>query len=280
MDLEPADFGIPEVTELPLHTDHARKVAAVLDNRSELQDGGSLPVLWHWAFGTPTAPTRALGPDGHPEIPPGGPTEGLPRRMWAGGRVRVLGDLRLGTRPTRVSSVLRADRKQARSGDLLVVTVEHRLTHDGRTLLIEEQDLVYRAQGAPVPAPQGTHREPAPENGWAEDLLRTPVDLFRFSAVTFNSHRIHYDHAYATAEEGYPALVVHGPLSAMTLAESVRARTGRELTEFSFRATAPLFVGLPFTIVGAPSAEKNVYDLKLVRNDGQTAMTATARVAD
>ncbi len=278
MDLEPTDFGIPEVTELPLHTDHARKVAAVLDSPSDLQDGDPLPVLWHWAFGTPTTPTRALGPDGHPEIPPGGPTEGLPRRMWAGGRVQVLGTLRLGTRPTRTSSILRADRKQARSGDLLVVTVEHRLTYDRRTLLIEEQDLVYRAQGAPIPAPAGTHREYAPENGWAENLVRTPVDLFRFSAITFNSHRIHYDPAYATEVEGYPALVVHGPLSAMTLAESVRAHTGRELTSFSFRATAPLFVNVPFTLVGAPSDGEGELALKMVRNDGQTAMTATARV--
>ncbi len=278
MDLKPADFGIPETTGLPLHAEHARKVAAVLDSPLDLRDGDPLPVLWHWTFGTPTAATRDLGPDGHPLIPPGGPSEGLPRRMWAGGRVRVLGALTLGTAPVRTTSILRADRKQARSGDLLVVTVEHRLALDGETLLVEEQDLVYRAQGAPVAAPEGSHREPAPENGWAEELSRGPVDLFRFSAVTFNSHRIHYDHAYATAEEGYPALVVHGPLSALTLAESVRSRTGRELTEFAFRATAPLFAGLPFTLTGSPAAE-NAYDLKLVRNDGQTAMTATARTA-
>lgn len=277
MDLAPADFGIPETTELPLHAEHASKVAAALDVPRDLKDGDPLPVLWHWAFGTPEAPTRDLGPDGHPRIPPGGPAEGLPRRMWAGGRVKVHAPLPLGARPVRTSSILRADRKQARSGELLVVTVEHRLTQDGEVLLVEEQDLVYRAQGAPVPALEGAHREPAPENGWAEKLVRTPVDLFRFSAVTFNSHRIHYDPAYATGEEGYPALVVHGPLSAITLAESVRARTGRELAEFSFRATAPLFVDVPFTLVGAPSDEEGVYDLKLVRNDGQTAMTATAR---
>ncbi|GAA2731133.1 hypothetical protein [Actinocorallia aurantiaca] len=277
-DLKPTDLGIAEVTELPLHAEHARKVAAVLDNPATLRDGDVLPVLWHWAFGTPEAPTRDLGPDGHPRIPPGGPTEGLPRRMWAGGRVRVLGGLVVGSRPVRTSSILRADRKQARSGDLLVVTVEHRLTHDGETLLVEEQDLVYRAQGTPVPLPEGTHHEPAPEHGWSEELVRTPVDLFRFSAITFNSHRIHYDPAYATEAEGYPALVVHGPLSAITLAESVRAHTGRELTSFSFRATAPLFANVPFTLVGAPSGEEGELALKMVRNDGQTAMTATARV--
>ncbi|WP_106401695.1 acyl-CoA dehydrogenase [Actinocorallia populi] len=279
MDPRPADFGIPEVTELRLSTEHARRVAAVLDDPLDPRDGAALPVLWHWAFATPTAPTGDLGPDGHPRIPSGGPTKGLPRRMWAGGRVRVLGDLELGADVTRASSVLRAERKRARSGELMVVTVEHRLGRDGETLLVEEQDLVYRAQGAPVPLPEGSHREPAPEGGWAEELVRTPVDLFRFSAVTFNSHRIHYDHAYATAEEGYPALVVHGPLSAMTLAGSVRARTGRELAGFSFRATAPLFVDVPFTIVGAPAGEEDVYDLKVVRNDGTTAMTATARMS-
>jgi len=279
LDLAPADFGIPETTGLPLHAEHARKVAAVLDSPLDPRDGDPLPALWHWAFGTPATPTGGLGPDGHPRIPPGGPAEGLPRRMWAGGRVRILGGLTLGTAPVRTSSILRADRKQARSGELLVVTVEHRLALDGETLLVEEQDLVYRAQGAPAPLPEGAHREPAPEGGWAEELVRGPVDLFRFSAVTFNSHRIHYDHAYATAEEGYPALVVHGPLSALTLAESVRARTGRDLVGFSFRATAPLFADVPFTLVGAPGAEKDVYDLKIVRNDGQTAMTAAARVA-
>ena len=95
MDLKPEAFGIPEVTELPLHAEHARRLAAVLDSPAEPQEGDTLPALWHWAFGTPTERTRALGPDGHPLIPPGGPSQGLPRRMWAGGRVRILGGLTL-----------------------------------------------------------------------------------------------------------------------------------------------------------------------------------------
>lgn len=282
------DFGIPAVTEAEVSVEHARRVAAVLDSPAPIRTGGPLPLLWHWAFGTPETPTARLGPDGHPRLPEGGPSAGLTRRMWAGGRVVAHRPVTVGLPFVRSSSLLSAERKTGRTGDLLIVTVGHRYEQDGEPVITEEQDLVYRAPGDAVPEPVGDHAEPAAPGGWADRVVTGPVTLFRFSAVTFNAHRIHYDAAYAAEVEGYPRPVVHGPLSAMLLAESVRSHAGRELAEFSFRASAPLFAGLPFTLTGTPdraagpdgAAEAGAVDLRVIRNDGRTAMTATARLRE
>jgi 3-methylfumaryl-CoA hydratase len=266
------DLGLVASTTAELSVEHARRVAAVLDAGDDLQTGSPLPLLWHWAYFTPTAPTAALGIDGHPTLPADGPTAGMPRRMWAGGRVNQLEPIALGEPATRRSSVARAERKSGRSGDLLVVTLTHEIEQGGRSVVTEEQDLVYRAAPAePIPAPLGEERPPAPAGGWADTVVVEPPMLFRFSAVTFNSHRIHYDLPYATSEEGYPGLVVHGPLTALLLAESARRR-GVAGSTFHFRAVAPLFASAPFTLVGTPDAEGAT--LEAVRNDGTTALTA------
>ncbi|RAY16274.1 acyl-CoA dehydrogenase [Actinomadura craniellae] len=276
---EPTDFGVPPLRELEVSGEQARRLAAVLDDPAgpELAPGRPLPALWHWALGTPETSTTMLGPDGHPRLPSCGPAAGFPRRMWAGGRVEVHRPLLIGAPALRETSVLRAERKTGRSGRLLVVTLRHVYTQHDATAIEEEQDLVYREPGAPVPAPEGGHSEPAPPGGWAERAEAGPVMLFRFSAVTFNAHRIHYDAAYARDVEGYPGLVVQGPLTALLLAESARRRTGREIAGFSFRASAPLFADAPFTLTGRP-AEPDV-ELRAVRGDGQVATAATARLA-
>jgi 3-methylfumaryl-CoA hydratase len=274
----PEDFGIPGEAELDLPAEHARRLAAVLDSPARPVTGEPLPLLWHWAFGTPDVPTSALGPDGHPRLPPGGPAEGLPRRMWAGGHVATRMPLVIGTRVLRRTSVLTAERKTGRSGEMLVVTFRHTYLQHGRIAITERQDVMYLAPGRPLPQPVGDHAEQPPPGGWADRISPGPVLLFRFSAVTFNAHRIHYDPGYAGAVEGYPGLVVHGPLTAMLLNESVRRHADREPEEFSFRATAPLFAGLPCTLTGEPKGPE--IELTAVRNDGRAAMRATARIAD
>src|SRR5690606_6940047 len=153
--------------------------------------------LWHWVYFTPGTPTAGLGPDGHPRLPEGAPTARFPRRMWAGGRVSSVAPLVVGRPAERRSSVLRTKETSGRSGDLLVVTLEHRYRQGGADAVVEEQDLVYRTAGPPVPLPAGEEPVPAPAGGWSRRRVVEPPMLFRFSALTFNSHRIHYDQPYA-----------------------------------------------------------------------------------
>ncbi len=280
-ELSVEDLGLVPVTTSSLGAEHVQHVAATLAMADATAppevpgDGAPLPLLWQWHFFTPTTVSADLGPDGHPRLPADAPTARFPRRMWAGGRVTQLTPLVVGVEAERRSTVLRTKETSGRSGDLLVVTLEHRYRQGGADAIVEEQDLVYRTVGPPVPAPEGGEVPVAPEGGWAaRRVIEAPV-LFRFSAITFNSHRIHYDEPYATGVEGYPGLVVHGPMTATLLAGEARARTGREVVGFDFRATAPLFRGLPFFLVGEVDEAAGRVDSRAVRNDGQTAMTAT-----
>jgi 3-methylfumaryl-CoA hydratase len=267
------DIGVAATTTSELSVEHARRVTAVLDADDDLYVGSPVPLLWHWMFFTPAVPTARLGQDGHPGLPGDGPTAGLPRRVWAGGRVQLREPLVLGTPSIRRSRVVSAERKSGRSGDLLIVTAAHELEQGGRVVLTEEQDLIYRAASTvPTAAPVGDEVPDTPAGGWRDRVTIGPAMLFRYSAVTFNSHRIHYDVGYATNEEGYPDVVVHGPLTATMLAESARRR-GRVGSSFSFRASAPLFAGLPFSLVG--EVDGDGFALQAVRNDGAVSMTAT-----
>jgi 3-methylfumaryl-CoA hydratase len=268
------DLGLAPLTASEISAEHALRLAATLDVATPPVEGTPLPLLWHWAYFTPAVPTAGLGPDGHPRLPAGAPTARYPRRMWAGGRVSLVAPLVVGRPAERHSTVLRTKETSGRSGDLLVVTLEHRYRQGGADAVVEEQDLVYRAAGPPVPLPEGDEVAAAPDGGWSVRRQLAPTTLFRFSALTFNTHRIHYDEPYATGEEGYPGLVVHGPLTAVLLAEAARQAMGREVSSFDFRATAPLFAGLPFDLVGQPG-EGGAIDSRAVRNDGQTAMAAT-----
>jgi 3-methylfumaryl-CoA hydratase len=269
-------IGAAAVATTEISSEHAHKVAAVLDAADNLPAGAELPLLWHWAFFAPTAPTASLGPDGHPRLPVQLPTADLPRRMWAGGRVHMHFPLVIGASATRRSHIATAERKSGRSGELLVVKATHEISQDGCVAITEEQVLVYRTvSGSPIEAPVGSHRPETPVGGWNDEIMADAVTLFRFSAVTFNSHRIHYDLPYAMRDERYPGLVVHGPLTAILLAESARRR-GRRGSSFSFRASAPLFADTPFTLVGEPDDDAGI-SLQAVRNDGAVAMTAQVR---
>jgi 3-methylfumaryl-CoA hydratase len=271
-DLTLDQLGLATQTTSELSAEHADRVGATIDSSARLQDGDALPLLWHWAYFTPTAPTSDLGADGHPRLPLG-PVSKYPRRMWASGVVEANGKLVVGEPATRTSRIVSSRESVGRSGALLIVQLEHRYRQGHDDLIVEEQTLVYRDAGPPLPLPVGEHR-PSVEGGqWSEHHTVGSATLFRFSAVTFNSHRIHYDQPYATTVEGYPALVVHGPLTALLVGESIRRECGRDLARFEFRATAPLFADVGFTIVGTPGTPVTA---AVVRNDGTEAMQVSA----
>ncbi|GAA4664995.1 FAS1-like dehydratase domain-containing protein [Amycolatopsis dongchuanensis] len=199
---------------------------------------GGLPLLWHWVYLLERPAQADLGPDGHPvrNTVPAPPGPGR-RRMWAGGRVRSRGTLRSGEVATRQTRVLSVREKQGRSGALTFVVVGHRIEQGGRVVVEEEQDLVYRQATLSV---SDSGPEVPPEPGqWSIEV--SPTLLFRFSALTYNAHRIHYDRDYARDVEGYPGLLTHGPLQALAMAEAARARGLSGDLRFEYRLVSPLF---------------------------------------
>lgn len=270
--LQLADLGLADSHSCHLDPAHAVKVAATLD-APPVGPGDALPSLWHWAFFTPTVPSGQLGEDGHPSLT-SRHLVAHPRRMWGAGRVEWTNDLTVGDPAVRTSRIARARHTEGRSGPLLLVTLEHTVRSGGQIALLEEQSLVYRTSGEPVPVPADQPFDPV--DRWSEDWNPSPQLLFRFSAVTFNAHRIHYDERYAREVEGYPALVVHGPLTAIRLAGFVERRLGARLAWFGFKAIAPLFVGRSARLVVDPVHEGgNESTARVLRNDGQVAIGAS-----
>lgn len=227
-----------------------------------------VPPMCHWAFFLPTVARARIGPDGHPLRGDFLPAVSLPRRMFAGAETEFLAPLVLGQEAERHSRIADVKHRAGKAGDLVFVEVAIEIRQGGATCLRERQSIVYRDAGGATPAVQ-----PAPVAAQGETWTPGPVDLFRFSAVTFNSHRIHYDQRYAREEEGYPDLVVHGPFTALKLC-GLAARAGA-LRGFAFRAQAPLFVGQPVVLVDKAGAGER--SLEAVRCDGAIAMAATAR---
>ncbi|WP_343231132.1 FAS1-like dehydratase domain-containing protein [Thalassovita aquimarina] len=243
-------------------------------------DGGELPLLWHWLhFHTP-CPQGQLGPDGHPARGGFIPPIPLPRRMWAGSRLTSLAPMRIGRQLRRVSTIKDVAHKSGRSGELVFVTVRHRILDGDTPCVEEEQDIVYReapAAGAPVPTPKS-----APEgSAFSRAIDPDPVLLQRYSALTFNGHRIHYDRDFCKQDEGYPGLVVHGPLLATLLLDLLRRQyPGARIADFSFRAVAPVFDINDFSVHGAPDKAERTFRLWVRRHDGALAMTAIATLAE
>jgi 3-methylfumaryl-CoA hydratase len=265
------DAGFVERAHDRVEPEHLARLAACLDVDRAVLDHGVLPTLWHWALFHPAVPTRDLGTDGHPRRRP--EMDAFPQRMWVGGRVRVARPLRVGVDATRVSRIVSADVKEGGAGRFWLVTVGHTIEQAGEACLEEEQDLVFRTAGAV--APVGPDADAPPTGEWVEERVADPKLLFRFSAVTANAHRIHYDHPYATGVEGYPDLVVHGPLTAVLLADLARARRRDDAREVSYRARAPHFANRRFWLVGEPADDGA--DLRAVRADGEIAMTMSVR---
>ena len=244
-----------------------------LNKPGSISDGDVLPPLWHFVTHLESVPNEGLGRDGHPKRGGFLPPVALPRRMWAGGRLSFTGDLRVGDEVTKTSTIDSIVMKDGRSGPLCFVTVSHEFTVDGELRISEEQDLVYREDpGSNAPKPQP---KPAPAiSDWSVTVEPSEVMLFRYSALTFNAHRIHYDRDYAKDVEGYEGLVFHGPLTASLLADLAVAETGRSLGSFSFRAMSPLFDTAPFTING--TVDGDTAELWAATPSGGLGMQATA----
>ncbi len=232
-------------------------LAATLDRDDPPpQPGDALPPLAHWLYFLPQAPQHEIGDDGHPRRGGFLPPVTLPRRMWAGGRLAFRQPLRVGQAATRVSRVASVDAKVGRSGPLAFVTVHHEIAGPDGLALTEAHDIVYRE--APGPGAHGAAPPavPAPADAeFARALTPDPVLLFRYSALTFNGHRIHYDRRWCEQAEGYPGLVVHGPLLATLLTDLLRRRhPALVLREFAFTALRPVFDIHPFTLCGREEA--------------------------
>lgn len=247
---------------------HAKKTAYSV-NAPLPTDGGALPHLWHWAYFIEAAPLNELGGDGHPARGGFLPPADNRNRMWAGGRLSFERHLVIGKEATCISTIKAVVEKEGRTGKLLFVTLEHRYEQDGELCLTEEQDIVYRE---PTP-PKLVGEIPAPNAEWSQEVEPTPVMLFRYSAVTFNGHRIHYDYPYVSGVEGYPGLVVHGPLIATKVLQSFsEANPQKEITYFAFRGVRPLIGSNVFKVEGA-FGEEGTADL-WAQQDGTIAQKA------
>jgi len=249
-------------------------LAALLDrDDAPPRAGDAAPPLAHWLYFLPAYRQSAAGPDGHAARGEFLPPVELPRRMWAGSRLEFARPLVVGSEVTRRSRIASVKSKQGRSGALVFVTVRHEVSDADGLVLADEHDIVYRGAGgaaaSPVAAPGG--------ETWRREIHPDPLLLFRYSAVTFNGHRIHYDHPYATRVEGYPGLVVHGPLVATLLVDLLRREMpGVELRTYTFRALRPLFDTANFSTCGVPDAAGRSARLWARDSEGAMTMEATA----
>ncbi|MDO5706136.1 MAG: MaoC family dehydratase N-terminal domain-containing protein [Paracoccus sp. (in: a-proteobacteria)] len=245
---------------------------ATFDFPGEVADGDKAPVMIHLCLAPPTAPTAGLGPDGHPARGGFLPPVPLPRRMWAGGAFTFTGDIRTGETVTRRSVIRDVTLKEGRTGPLCFVTVDHHISADGRPVLTERQDIVYRGEDAPGAARKSPPR--APHGAHRVQIDPSPALLFRYSALTFNGHRIHYDAPYVRKVEGYPGLIVHGPMQATMLVQFAEKIRGKRPAQFDFRSLSPLFDDADFTL----NAVEDDGGLKLWTSyaDGPIAMEARA----
>ncbi len=236
------------------------------------RNGDPLPPLWHWLYFLPRARQSDIGPDGHPRRGGFLPPVPLPRRMWAGGRLTFHAPLHLGEAVRRTSTIADVSAKTGRSGTLVFVLVRHEIAGPAGPAITEEHDIVYRDPPAPGEAPPAPKPAPTGE-AWRRDITPDDVLLFRYSALTFNGHRIHYDRRYVTTEEGYPGLIVHGPLLATLLLDLFRRHDSRPVASFSFRALSPVFDTTPFSVCGTPDADGARVWIR--RADGALCMEAT-----
>jgi 3-methylfumaryl-CoA hydratase len=249
---------------------------AIFEERLARVSEGHAPFGAHWCLAPPIAATSALGGDGHPATNIDLPPAPQPRRMWAGGALELLQPLRLGDRVVRVSTIADVTRKRGRSGELWFVAIDHEYSCERGAAIRERQDLVYRdaarAAAAAAAKEAATPAAAARRRVVRGTIVPSATLLFRYSALTFNGHRIHYDLPYATGIEGYPGLVVHGPLQATLLLNQAAADHGPRLRRFSYRALAPAFAGTPLSICADGEPTAGVYWTE--SSSGRTHMEA------
>jgi 3-methylfumaryl-CoA hydratase len=257
------------------------RLAGVLDHKTPPWRAGEAAPLGHWLNFLPDAQESDIGEDGHPRRGGFLPPVALPRRMWAGSRLTFPGPIKLGAEIQRRSTIQRVEPKIGRSGEMVFVTVRHEVFANGEICVSEEQDIVYREApkpGAAASPPATPEPDPQPPQ-WSRRIKPDPVLLFRYSALTYNGHRIHYDRDFCRNLEGYPGLVVHGPLIATLLLDHyLRRRVGTAIAGFSFRAQSPLYDTSPFDLNGSETADGA--HLWATAADGRVAMTAKVRSAE
>lgn len=275
MDIEPykAWIGREEVVEQPVTLFQAHAMEATLDRKPSLREGDPLPPLWHWAYFIDPHRQSEIAEDGH--VARGGfvPPIPLPRRMFAGAQLSFPRPLLIGQTARRVSTIAGLTHKQGRTGELVFMKVHNEIIGPDGPCIIEDQDIVYRE--APKPGATTSFLEPVRSAAWRESITPTEALLFRYSALIFNAHRIHFDRPYTEGHEGYAGLVVHGQLTATYLADLAmrNTRAGR-MTGYSFRALRPIVDTGPFDICGA--AEDGQAQL-WAEAQGQLSLEASAK---
>jgi 3-methylfumaryl-CoA hydratase len=259
-----------------VNVDAVAALSATLDRDDpEPVAGAELPPLWHWIFFTPRDRQSDLGADGHARRGGFLPPVPLAQRMWGGGRLDFHQPLQVGDRIQRDSRIVDIRFKQGRSGPLAVVTVRHEITGPRGVAIVEEHDIIYRDHSGPGAAGSAPQAAPMDET-FAHEIVPDSVLLFRYSALTFNGHRIHYDRSYATEVEGYPGLVVHGPLIATLLLELLRRAAPRaRVRRFSYKAVGPLYDIHRFMVCGRPDSATG-YALWARDHQAALAMQASA----
>ena len=281
--LNPQDWvGRSEAVDDVITATPCAALAATLDRPAQRPASGTpLPLLWHWLYFLPLHRQSEIGPDGHARRGSFLPPVPLRRRMWAGSQFAFHAPVRVGDAVRRVSTIAAVTEKAGRTGPLAFVKVRHELFCNGsaQAALTEFHDIVYReaaAAGEAGPAPQ-----PAPGGGvWQRTIVPDDVLLFRYSALTFNGHRIHYDRRYVTGVEGYPGLIVHGPLIATLLMDLLRRELPQAVvTAFEFRAVRPTFDLHPFSVQGIPGPDGRTVRLWAQDHEGWLTMDATATLA-
>jgi 3-methylfumaryl-CoA hydratase len=261
-----------------------KALSATLDRDDPAPSQGSfLPELWHWLYFLPHARQSEIGPDGHPKRGGFLPPIPLPRRMWAGSRIQWLAPLSIGDDIERTSIIKSVTHKAGRTGDLIFVLVGHQISNQDGLAIVEEHDIVYRDAAGPDDKPVAPIAAPS-DAQWSKTIVPDDVLLFRFSALTFNGHRIHYDRKYVTEVEGYPGLIVHGPLIATLLVDLVRQSIPEcRLKSFEFRAIRPMFDINTFKVCAKPDLEKDpsgkTIDVWAQDHEGWLTMQATAVLA-
>jgi 3-methylfumaryl-CoA hydratase len=250
----------------------AMAMAATLDlDPGAFRKGALLPAFWHWIYFMHPVRRSRLGEDGHELRGDFMPPVDLPRRMWAGGRVRFLRPVVIGASIDRTSEIISIDQKHGRSGPLVLATVRHIIGDAGGSCVEEEQDIVYCEIPKSDESPRQQLTLPA-DVQWRETFLPDAVTLFRYSALMFNAHRIHFDYPFTTEVEGYRGLLVHGPLTATLLLEAAKRNVQRELASFRYRGLAPLFNDEMITLAGRRAKQANETELWAAGPSGVVAM--------
>ena len=274
--------GRTETLTDELNAAPVRGLSATLDRDDPAPGPGTvLPPLWHWLYFLPQHRQSEIGPDGHAKRGGFLPPVPLPRRMWAGGRLTwdAVNPLVVGDAVRRTSRIASVTHKAGRTGDLLFVLVRHEIANARGLSVTEEHDIVYRAvaqPGDPVPPPVAAE----PGATWQREIVPDDVLLFRYSALTFNGHRIHYDRRYVTQVEGYPGLIVHGPLIATLLVDLVRRHRPQAFVKgFQFKAVRPTFDLHPFRLNAQPSADGKTVRVWAQDHEGWLTMQGEVQLA-